>query len=248
MRLVSPIPNREGLIELGPCDGAFGLGDTLTITPLAAALGKRAVMLLDPKMAHLQFLFRELCPTRFSEKYPVFTWKPASAIKQKLAIFGITGSDLPIVRLRPELLPKAREMLAGIPNPLAFCPTCSKAWEHIRQRPFLFWKPIIKELSQRYTVCQFGRTDYPTLEGVRRMPFVDLELLAAMYQVIGNYCGVDTGDYHLMLAVGGRCVVADADPMPMFQAKLWGYQSPKVEYGKLSHPGTVLAAIERMGL
>lgn len=249
MRTVTNTKNREGLIELGPNEGAYGLGDTLSITPLAKALGKKAVMLMPKGMAHLAFLFNDLCPVRISEVFPLFRWRAVNAIKQKLEIFGIGNVELlPVVHIRPEVAMNARTLIRGYPNPIAFCPTCSKGWDHIRQRPFHFWTPVIKEMSQRYTVLQFGRKDYPTIDGAKRMPFVDLETLAGIYKIIGNYVGVDTGDYHLMLAVGGRCVVAEADPLPDYQAAIWCYDSPKVRYGKLSHPKTVLQAIKEMSL
>ena len=38
---------------------------------------------------------------------------------------------------------------------------------------------------------------------------IDLELedLCALYKAVGIYFGTDTGDFHLMLAVGGSCTV-----------------------------------------
>lgn len=249
MRVVSPTRNREGLFELGPCVDAPGLGDTLCITPLAAALGNKAVMLLPKSMEHFAFLFHELCPVRIVDSPPVFPWKTKHASKQKLDMFGLSGvSPLPVVKLRPEIIQQGRAALAGICNPIAFTPTCSKGWEHIRQRPARFWEPVVAELSKRFSVCQFGRRDYPTVPGARRMPFVNLELLAGIYHHLGNYVGVNTGDYHLMLAVGGRCVIAEPDPMPSYQAQIWWYDTPRVVYGKLSHPSTVLEAIKRLPL
>lgn len=251
MRYVTNIPNRAGLIELGPCEGAFALGDTLSITPVAAALGKRAIMLMPKAMAHLRFLFRELCPVGFTENYPLFRWTfEQNAVAQKLRIFGLASSSpLPIVHPDPVKLKKVKPMLSGMPCPIAFSPTCSKHWSHIRQRPSKFWEPIVLKLAQRFTVCQFGFSDYPTVSGAKRMPFVDLEELACLYHLIGNYVGTDTGDYHLMLAVGGRCIVAEPDPIPPMQERLWVYDAPtRLQYGKLSSPKSVLEAAERLPL
>lgn len=247
MRFVANKKNREGLIELGPPYGAYGLGDTLSITPVAKALGNRAVMLMPPAMAHLQFLFHDLCPVRVTDNFPVFNWTAKQAAQQKLEIFGLkTSSPLPVVNVRPELIAKAKAFLAGFPNPIVFCPTCSKYWEHMRQRPASFWTRVVDQLSERFTVCQFGRKEFPTVGKAKRMPFVDLETLAAVYREIGLYVGVDTGDYHLMLAVGGRSVVAEPDPLPPYQASIWWYDTPLVKYAKLSHPGTVMEAIKEM--
>jgi hypothetical protein len=249
MRPISTVPNREGLLELGPCESGPGLGDMLTITPLAEALGDKAVMILPPNLAHLEFVFAGLCHVKISKDYPEFQWVRGNAATQKLAKFNLhTHSPLPVIRCSMESIQKANEYLRGIPNPIAFVPTCSAHWAHVRQRPFVYWRPVVEELRKRYTVCQFGRKEYETLPGARRMPWVDLETLAAIYHQIQNYVGVDTGDYHLMIAVGGRCVVAEPEPMPPEQADMWTYKTPRIVYGKLNHPQTMLDAIKRMGL
>lgn len=249
MRPVTNIKNREGLYELGPCADAFGLGDTLTITPVAKALGNKAVMIMPKAIEHMAFLFKGLCNVRIDENYPVFPWRHEPVVPSKLARFGLTGVEpIPVVQLDPALVTRVRPILDGIPSPLAFNPTCSKTWSHMRQRPAPFWERIVRELSSRFTICQFGRTDFPLIDGARRMPWVNLEELAALYSIIGNYCGVHTGDHHLMLAVGGRCVVAEPDPVPEFHTELWSYNSPRIQYGKLSNPNTVLEAIKRLPL
>lgn len=251
MRAVRNIPNREGVYELGPCtDGAHGLGDTLTITPLAGALGKKAVMLMPPHMARLKFLFRDLCPVQITDNYPEFPWKATGhAAKQKLEMFGLLAtSPIPKIHVSFESIRRAKALLRAYPSPLAFCPTCSHAWEHVRQRPPVFWKPIVPHLAKRFTVLQFGRKEYPDVPGCVRAPFVDLETLAAVYYLIGNYVGVNTGDHHLMIAVGGRAVVAEPDPPIGNHAEWWTYDSPRIRYGKLSNPKTMLNAIEELSL
>lgn len=249
MRPVSTQPNRNGVIELGPCNGAGGVGDTLMLTPLARALGKRAVMILPSSMERMKFLFRNLCPVQISDNHPVSMWQ--KDILQSigfLRMFQLGGQDpIPRIDLDPDAIKAAREGLASIRSPLAFCPTCSRHWSHVRQRPPLFWRPIIAELSKRFTVLQFGLKDYPDVPGTRRMPFVSLEHLAATYHLIGNYVGVNTGDHHLMLSVGGRAIVAEADPF--HEWRCWTYNSPqRIQYGKLSNPKTVLEAIQKLPL
>lgn len=251
-RVVTTRPNRDGLIELGPCADAFGIGDTLSITPLAKGLGKRAVMILPKSMENMEFMFRNLCQTRISEQHPVFLWIGGKQLVSlsKLQMFNLGHLDpMPHIELDPEQIKEAKAAISHYANPIAFCPTCSKQWSHMRQRPPFYWKTIIPVLLKRYTVLQFGWPDYPLIDGAVRMPFSSLEQTAALYSVIGNYVGVHTGDYHLMLAVGGRCVVADAEPQPKFNRECWTYDASKrVQYAMLSDPRTVLEAIERLEL
>lgn len=251
VRWVTNRPNREGLYELGPCsDGAHGLGDTITIAPLAKALGKKAVMIMPQRMAQYAFIFNGLCPTRISEDFPEFKWMGRRhAAAQKLDLFGFrTLSHIPEINVRQEYMDKAHKVLANIPNPIAFCPTCSAKWEHMRQRLPIFWRTIVPELAKRFTVLQFGRAEYPLVAGARRMPFFDFEMLAAFYKIIGNLVCVNTGDYHLMTAVGGRVISVEPDPLPPGHMDVWCYHIPRVVHAKLSHPQTVLEAIRAFPL
>ena len=254
-RFVIPSPNRHGIYELGPfTDNAYGIGDLLMLTPLARALGKRAVILLPEFLEPKSCLFHNLCQIKFTDNYPVFPFPGMSChiAEHLLKMFGLFGFD-PIPRIDIDLdkAKEARELLDGYPNPVAFCPTCSRTWSHVRQRPPIFWKPVIDELRKRYDVLQFGFDDYPLLPGAIRFPFVPLDLLGPVYHLIGNYVGVHTGDYHLMIACGGRVVVAEPDPMPDVGHNIhWNYHTiPKrVQYAKLSHPSTVIKSIKDLGL
>lgn len=250
MRHVSNTPDRHGIVELGPCAAAMGLGDTLTVTPVARELGNGAVMLLPRRLAHFAFLFHRLCPVRFDENPPVFPWDGHELVTvTKLAKFNLRGCDpVPTVRPRPALVACARELLATHPNPIAFTPTCSRVWAHVRQRPEQYWRPVIEELRRRFTVIQFGWDDYPLLPGCMRLPFPTLEQMAALFHVIGVYVGVHTGDHHLMLAVGGRAVVAEPSPSPEFHAALWHYNCGRDVYAELSDSRTVLSALQQLNL
>lgn len=254
-RFVSLRPNRQGIYELGPfTDNAYGVGDLLMITPTARALGKKAVMLLPSFLENRACLFHDLCPIRFTEDYPVFPFRctPDLISIQVLRMFNLPHADpIPKINVQPEQVSKAREVLKGFQNPIAFCPTCSRTWSHVRQRAPTFWQPIVEELQKRYTIAQFGFDDYPLVPGAVRVPFLPLATLAAAYQIIGNYVGVHTGDYHLMVACGGRAIVAEPDPMPDAGHSVhWNYLSipQRVQYGKLSHPSTMLRAIKTLGL
>lgn len=241
-------PAQDGSYELGPCNGAAGIGDTLMLTPLARALGDRAVMKLPPTMRRLQFLFRDLCRVEISESHPVFPFQPNGLQSQGfLDMFGINGVDpVPSIEVDPELQDWAKTELESIVCPLAFCPTCSRHWAKIRQTHSDFWEPIIAELSRHFTVLQFGLQDYPAVTAAHRMKFYSLEQLAALYREIGLYVGVNTGDYHLMIAVGGKTVVAQ--PFPWHEQKYWSYPIPnRVFYAKLNDAKTVMEGVKKLG-
>lgn len=248
-RPVSNKPNAQGVVELGPCNGAPGIGDTLMLTPVAKALGDKAVMLLPANMIRMAFLFHGLCQVRQDENHPVFMW-PGNTLQSlgHLQAMGLSGVDpIPSINIKPEALEAAQKVLAGIHNPLIFCPTCNHHYVRSRQGPPAFWQSIVLSLSSRYTVLQFGYKEYPTMQGATRAPYLPIETVAAIYKLVGRYIGVNTGDYHLMVAVGGKAVVANPDPWS--EAQAWNYPLPnRVAYGKLSNQGTVIEALKRLSL
>jgi len=71
---------------------------------------------------------------------------------------------------------------------------------------------IVNYLSDKFCVLQFGLAEnfyrarysnFTPLENAYHIRGLEARELAACYHVIGKYIGGDTGDYHLMLAVGG---------------------------------------------
>jgi len=224
-RLVSTSPI-NGVIELGPQEKAQGLGDTLTVTPLAAALGKRAVMCLPKSLERFAPLFDGLCPTRITEDFPVFP-NPGNDrfIESKLKMFNIPhswpgGQTPPIVKPTNIELAHAAKWEKAIRSEkpiLIFQTECSKEWAHIRSRPSEWWKPIKEELSKHFQI----------VEGDSKLA---LRVVAARYKRIGLYFGVNTGNWHLAMAVGCKCLVVDADECEGYNPALWRYSLPSCEY------------------
>ncbi len=213
-------------IELGPQLDADGLGDTLAITPLAAALGKKATMCLPKSMERFAPLFDGLCQTKITEDCPRFP-NPGKErfIESKLRMFGIrceNAKTVPVIKLKG--IEKAHagnwvKPLRGLDKPLLiFHTTCSKEWSHVRSRPREWFEPIRVELSKHFTLVN----ESPATLAIRT--------LAARYSRIGLYFGVNTGNWHLAMAVGCKCLVVDADECDGYNPALWRYDLPSCEY------------------
>lgn len=221
-RKVSTAPV-NGLIELGPLENAFGLGDTLTITPLAEKLGQRAVVCLPSEIEKFAPLFNGLCPVRITDDYPIFP-NPGGErfIESKLRMFGFQcedGKTPPVVRITETELAEAKQNLEKEKKtkpPLILHTTCAKQWREIRSRPPKFFKPItdIAAKKWRLTDCTGN----------------DLRFVAAYYAAVRRYFGVNTGNWHLAMAVGCKCLVIDADECDGYNPALWRYSMPTVEY------------------
>lgn len=211
-------------------------------------------MVLPESVKQKAFLFHDLCPVRFSSNHPVFPFKCTDELIsiQLLRMFQLGKCD-PIPRIVPsdKSIAEATLMLKPYANPIAFCPTSSRTHAHTRQRPPSFWDAVLPELKDRFAILQFGFDEYPLVRSAIRFPFVTLEILAAVYHLIGKYIGVHTGDHHLMIAAGGKAVVAEPDPMPDAGHDIhWNYHTipNRIQYGKLSNPASVIRAIRKLGV
>lgn len=218
----------NGLIELGPLENAFGLGDTLTVTPLAARLGDRAVMCLPPEIARFAPLFEGLCPTRITDDYPVFP-NPGRErfIESKLRMFGFACEDgkvAPVVRLTADEHREGR--IETQPNDLIFSIACAKQWEHVRTRPREWWQPAVDALPERVAPVEFP-PDFP------------LRKTAAQFAAIGRYLGTNSGPWHLAMSQGCKCLVIDADACDGYDPTLWRYTLPNVEYTGFDHANII---------
>jgi hypothetical protein len=226
-RHVTTTPNADGLIELGPQADASGLGDTLAITPLAKRLGSRAVMLLTSEMERFAPLFEGLCATRVVADPPVFPDVGARFVDSKLVMFGFNDFEpervTPVVALTELERRWAAMHLAGklskrkLP-PVVLHTSCAARWAHQRSRPVEWWGPVREALAKRFTVLEYDAK-------------VPLRRLAAVLERVGRYCGVNTGVWHLAMAVGCRCVCVDADACEGYDPALWRYDLPeRVDY------------------
>lgn len=243
-RYVNPAPDRANEIELGPSEDAYGLGDTLMVIPSAKAL-PNAVMCLPPFLKKYAFLFNGACRVRITDDFPVFPYIGGKLASQsKLEFFGLHSDTVPSVQPTSDAIDKAKVFLSRFKHPLAFVPCCAKEWSHVREAPVQFWKEVISAVKDRFDVLQFGRSDYEVIEGTARMPWLSLEDVAAIYSVIGRYMGVNTGDYHLMIAVGGMAVVAEAKSQHGFDARVWQYPNlQRVSYCPFTDAGQMTDAV-----
>ena len=218
-------PNAKGEVELGPMREAPGMGDTLTVTPCAERISN-AVMLLPSHLEQWGPLFDGLCRWRVTDNHPVFPFcagRPVVESNLEICGFHVPGA-LPVVKVTPEEERWAKQTLATIRNPVAIVPTCRREWTHLRAHPATFWTPILNAISTTHTPLQFGYEDFPLLPGGKRMEWHGVRKLAAIYQQIGIMVTLNTGDYHLMLAVGGRCIVVEKPEREMpNNASIWKY-------------------------
>lgn len=137
---------------------------------------------------------------------------------------------LPYVYVSEEEKNEGIQLVQQYKNPIAFVANSAKEWKFDREPPYPFFQSLIDDLSKSHTVLQFGISDNFT-KYENTIPIVDIsiDMLIKYYSAIGKFFGVDTGDTHLMLAVGGVCDVFI--PKPKFRMpEAWNYDHPRIKY------------------
>lgn len=218
---------------IGANPNSSGLGDVLLLTAVCKHFPGLVVQ-LHPDYEKLAFLFDGLCDRVELTTQPKHTRGIGEGTfsKRMCAELGYYGDDtVPFIFTNSEKFQQAKEKIKNIKNPIAVKINCSNRWKHVREYNFEYVKQEIQKIiSAGYTPIQFGITDnYTPVEGCIQMPDLNLEDLAAMYKAIGLYFGTDTGDFHLMLAVGGKTIVMVPEiPHPEYNPDLFVHKCDRV--------------------
>lgn len=240
------------------------MGDTLWVTPLARYVPNLTVQMLgdDARSRATAPILDGLCNVEFVEKT---TETPkvnirAHVTQRILAAYGHAGKpSVPRVILRPEEITWAIEFLQskGVTDPrraVAMTNHNSGSGDPTNVRAHYVRPPneIIQRLAAfwaqggRNKIVQFGpaptyhdRDPFQSIEGAIQIRGLTVRELAACYHVLGRFIGGDSGDYWLMLAVGGQvgCLVPPhSDQLGyrhwdlLLDQTCWGAERPRVTY------------------
>lgn len=237
-----------------------GLGDSLTFTPLVRTNKKIKIILPNTEQAkRISKIYDNLFDVEFKQN--VSNSLPGDihgihVAKGRLIQLGFPDLDYtPIIKLSAEEIKKGYEIIKKYTNPIAIVInpsnkdpislTHSSRSINRKVNREGFWEKIVETLKQNnYTPIQFGiSSNFDKIKNIDNI-LLDLSIrdLAAVYYNIKKYVGVNTGDYHLMLAVGGKTTVfypeflEDGIPYPAWQwhysvdLKDWPNQVVRVKY------------------
>ncbi len=224
--------NSEDKLVFGSRCG--GIGDNLVFTPLMKYFTNTTLELLDhPKSRNVAQLFDGLCSVNFSDN-PTGVSESAHphSAQKKIEGYGIQDvvNCIPKIKLHQHEIDEARKKLSEFRNPIVFVSDNNgsgnsrdfHAKYRIPEKDTLQLE--VDRLSQNHSVLQFGLSNnFTKLNGTTEILDLPLRDLAAYYSVIGKYFGVDTGDYHLMLAVGGECEVVCPKSSSGYNHLCWHY-------------------------
>lgn len=198
------------------------LGDNLALTPLCSILSC-VVHLYDEPSPHsvgpifdgiAEVVYDNGSPTAGSPKTSDDPTLPGPPSARLLAKHGYAGlvSAIPKIRLTAEEIAEAKEWASRFHNPSILKAAPQEL--NVRTPPREALEQIVRDhpeidyltfgLSKAHPKCFTAHVPIP---GVIEFFDFPIRQMAAIFHAVGRYVGPDTGDYHLMLAVGGQCNV-----------------------------------------
>jgi len=240
-----------------------GLGDNLQLTPLFKYFKKSTVEIINTDygqdlcaiyegLADIELKDKPILQEKFFKLYgnPSLNQPFSNGALNYLTIFGIDKyvSPIPKVFLDPVGLKTAKEFLSKYKNPIALV-TYGRGYKvEVEQKYAEYrllenskWQIIINELSKKFTVLHFFKGDcLMKLNNCVEINNLSINQLKYFFSIIKKYIGIDTGSYHLMLAVGGfsHVIVPDLSWEHQYCPSNWQYPpelwwdepSPRVKY------------------
>lgn len=229
----------------------MGLGDLTILTAIAKQT--ECVVELPPGGEKYAVLFNDLAYVKITEK-PTFTAVDESSTDlwvcdkmrtlNKEADAGLDVDDyMPIIFPSKAALEWARATLNKDMLPMK--PNCSAQHKLTRECHPQKWDRLVKALVSSdafkdVEIVQFGITDnFDKLFGATVKLDWSIERLAAAYSVIGRYVGIDTGDLHVALAVGCKCLVFHPGECPGYRHNRWKYEHENIRYVNFNEMETI---------
>lgn len=217
---------------------SHGLGDYLLLSAILKYSPNQFTIQLPPEKQRFSILFKDLAKIEITNKIqtlPDLGHCGEHYATRKLKNFF--GDDAVLLDNRPLVLYSdiesekwAAEYLKDKPNPAIFVPTCSPQWKNVRNIPEQIAKNVYKQVESNYTpiVCQ-SSSNFLNI-GEHQLTDLDLKKYVCLLRKVGLYFGANTGDYHLMTAVGGRTFVYQPVDHSLFISSEWDYNHPNNIY------------------
>ena len=230
-------------IELTNSDA--NLGDTLALTAILKKYYGHVKVVDLPQTRSLYKIFDGIADVEYTKDHQPDCNITNEFLPKSQKILNYYGVDdvncIPKIKLTNDEIEWGKEELKskGIESAIAinFVP---KEEGNYRSIPEDIVLNFIDSNYPNKQKLQFGLTKYIKQPNVHCISMLDYEIrqLAALYYNIGHYVGCDTGDYHLMLSVGGECdvIVPESNwptyhwPLHLYFEKLWKKEKPRVKY------------------
>jgi len=229
--------------------GNGSLGDCLWLTAVLRYVKDVKILLNDDdQLRWVGRIFENTCDVDFVNDPPErpdtkvnLCVEPYLSSHRSLKILRSLGINekvcVPFINLTQKEIEWAENFYKNYKNPIVIVNDNSGTWDKTNHRAHYVRPPV--EIMQQFvnnliklnfTPIQFGRIEenkFTPLNNAIHIRGLNVRELSASYNYIGKYFGGDTGDYHLMLAVGGEATVL----IPK-ESKSWGYDYNDLLYKK----------------
>jgi hypothetical protein len=216
------ISTKGRVVGWGP--DASGLGDLIMLTPLCNVFPGEVTVQIPTKAARFACIFDGVARVQLIDP-PFKSPRLGDGIyvQQMLRAMGKPdASCVPRIALKDEEIEQAREFLKPYPNPLVLVVNCAAHWKHMREFDPAKWQTVVDQIKDRYTILQFGvSSNFTPIAGTTPIKDLPIRQAAAVYHVAGKYIGVDTGDFHLTIAAGGKAIVVVPPSNPYYDHQFW---------------------------
>lgn len=215
------------MIKIGTPRIASGMGDTLLLTSICKHIPNTIVELF-PQAEKFKIFFENICDKVIITENAFVTpdIPPGHFAQQKLRFYGLNNvCYLPFIYPQKKYIEQGKKFIEKYENPIVFVANCAKH-NSIRDPHKNYFQPILDKLSENHTILQFGLSSNFS-EYKKTIPILDcsIEDLISYYISIKKFIGVDTGDTHLMIAVGGSCDIYVPSNINIRQPNWWNYKN-----------------------
>lgn len=220
---------------------AGSLGDIVSTTALLKNGRGGSITLTDePRIRAIAPVFHNLCEVKFAPSIPkALPLKGLGPLSRRiLQAFDVKDYANPHINPIPQEVEWAKEWLKQFERPIIIGPTIGGV--NASNHPLRFYRKAPREamqfivdgiLKNGATPLSFGKSDnLEFFDGAISTPDLPLEKLIAIYSLVKKYIGCDTGDYHVMLAVGGQCITLVPDHAWNYSYDLHHYTAADFEF------------------
>jgi len=211
---------------VGTPEIAPGMGDVLLLTAVCKHIPDITVELF-PNAEKYKIFFDNICKEVKIKDNAFVTpdIPPGHFAQRKLRFYGLEDNcHLPYIYPKKEYIENGNKLISKYKNPIVFVPDCAKHAHKNRQPENGYFQPLIDELCKNHTILQFGFSNNTTIYN-NTIPILDCSLydLISYYISIKKFIGVDTGDTHLMIALGGDCDIFIPQSYVHRETEHWNY-------------------------
>jgi len=213
--------------------GNGGLGDCLFFTASFRNNNGKVILHDDEQSKEVSVVFDGIADVEFSLRPPnrpeLNCYLPVHRARKIMISLGDESKYcIPFIKLTESEINWGRDFVRNFSNPVVIINNNSGDWDktnyrahYVRGNPANIQNLCDNLIKMNYTPLQFGLKDenkFTKLIGAKYIQGLNIRETASCFYHIKKLIGTDSGLYHLMLSVGGKCLICVPE-----ESKTFGY-------------------------